>query len=527
MIPIERIWPLLGGVALFIFSINFLVLSMQSLFGEVLRGLNAKTVIRSRNSFLMGLLSGASVLSVYSCTNMILGLVNSGIVKFSISALFIMGVNLGASIFPWLFTFDLSHWSYLFLFIGAVGHFFIRVLAVKLFSRVVLGVGFLYLGLDLCINFFNSDTLRIPTSLVEGHEFLSLLIAIILGVLVSYFLNSTVLLIGLFMAFFYTHNISVELSCAVLAGASLGPCIKLYLNSKKGNIEGQRSALFNIILNSLSIPSSLIYLTFFSSSLALVQSYIGLNFVLPFFYTVLNAFNIIVSLVFFKFIREIVFKMIPTPEIKIPQRLIAFGRSDELIPATALWQGHKEMYKLKSIVDRMFDQIAIYISDTEGSPRQLAKIKKYEDITDRISKEMEVFIRSLMENTLNSSQAKESLSILFVAKEFEAIADYLNNFVTNKTKIVIEEGLEEVHLERIVDLLSKVRSFYEICCENLGAGVKSDPLEIRDISNELKEECENLRHGNENPSLLYSDMIISLRKVRSHCYGLYLARLSQ
>ncbi|PIK15976.1 Na/Pi symporter [Halobacteriovorax sp. JY17] len=524
MIPIERIWPLLGGVALFIFAINFLVLSMQSLSGELLRGLNARTVIRSRNSFLMGLLSGASVLSVYSCTNMILGLVNSGIVRFSISALFIMGVNLGASAFPWLFTFDLSHWSYLFLFVGAVGHFFIRILAVKLLSRVILGIGFLYLGLDLCITFFNSDTLVISTILVESNNFLFLAIAIILGVVVSYFLNSTVLLIGLFMAFFYTHNISVELSCAVLAGAALGPCIKLFLNSKKGNIEGQRSALFNIFLNSLSIPVTLIYLTFFSSSLKLIQSYVGINLVLPFFYTTLNAVNIILALIFFKFIRDSIFKMIPSPEVKIPQRLLAFGRSDELIPATSLWQAHKEMYKLKSIVDRMFDHAEIYISDIESSPRQLAKIKKYEDITDRICSEMSEFIQTLMENSLNSSQAKEALSILFVAKEFESIADYLNDFVTHKTKLSIEESLSKEDLAKIADLLSKVRSFYELCCENLGAGVKSDNSDMQRMSLSLKDECEELRHGRVNHTLIYSDIVISLRKVRSHSYGLYLAR---
>ena len=524
MFPIDRIWPLLGGVALFIFSINFLVLSMQSLSGELLRGLNAKTVIKSSNSFLMGLLSGASVLSVYSCTNMILGLVNSGIVKFSIAALFIMGVNLGASVFPWLFTFDLSHWSYLFLFVGAVGHFFIRVLAVKLLSRVILGIGFLYLGLNLCISFFNSDTLVISTSLVEGHQFLSLCIAILIGIVVSYLLNSTVLLIGLFMAFFYTHNISVELSCAVLAGASLGPCIKLYLNSKKGNIEGQRSALFNIFLNGFSIPVSLVYLTFFSGSLKLIQSYIGINLVLPFFYTTLTAVNIILALIFYKFVRESIYKMIPSPEIKIPQRLLAFGRSDELIPATSLWQAHKEMYKLKDIVDRMFDQAESYISDVESSPRQLAKIKKYEDITDRICSEMEEFIQSLMENALNSSQAKEALSILFVSKEFENIADYLNNFVTHKTTISIEESLSQEDLEKIIELLNKVRSFYEICCSNLGAGVKHDPIEVQKISRELKEECEELRLNRDHQSLTYSDIIISLRKVRSHSYDLYLAR---
>ncbi|OUR97884.1 hypothetical protein A9Q84_06720 [Halobacteriovorax marinus] len=517
-------WPILGGIALFIFSINFLVLSMQALSGELLRGINAKTEITAKNSLLVGLLSGASVLSVSSCTNLIVGLVNSGIVSFYISALYIMGVNLGASVFPWLLTFDLGNWSYLLLFIGSIGHYFIRNLFVKLFSRVILGIGFLYLGLNLSIIFFSSDSLLNIESLQQA-SFFFLVLALLSGFIVSYLLNSTAILIGLFMAFFYTHNISVELSCAVLVGATLGPSLRLYFNSKRGNIEGQRAALFNIILNSISIPVALIFLHFFSSYFLVIEELVGTQFVLPIFYSGINLINVFISFLFFKFIRKAILRLIRSPEVKIPQKLIFFGAANQMVPATSLWQAHREMKKMKSLVDKMFSRASIYMHAIEGSSRDLAKIKKYEDITDNINDEMKYFIHGLLENSLNPAQTKECTSLLNVASEFENIADYINKFVTHKTKLVHAHKLSQDKLTSINKLFAEVNVFYETCCENLGTTPPATTIAgQRKVSQKLKENCESLRFSLESEDLLYSDMIIGLRKIRSHSFNLFMLR---
>lgn len=523
MFSIDQIWPLLGGIALFIFSINFLVLSMQALSGEILRGLNARTEITSRSSFLVGLLSGASVLSVSSSTNLIVGLVNSGIVTFYISALYIMGVNLGASIFPWLLTFDLGNWSYLLLFIGAIGHYFFRNILVKLLSRVILGIGFLYLGLNLSIVFFSSDSL-LNIVILQQASFIFLILAMASGLFVSYILNSTAILIGLFMAFFYTHNISVELSCAVLVGASLGPSLRLYLNAKKGNIEGKRAALFNIILNFISFPLSLVFLHFFSSQLLIIERVVGTQFVLPIFYTGINVLNIIFSSMFFKFIRRSILRLIRSPEVKIPQKLIYFGSANQMVPATSLWQAHREMKKMKNIVDRMFSKAELYISEIDGSSRDLAKIKKYEDVTDRIHSEMMDFVHGLLENALNPLQTRESIALLNTSREFESIADYINKFVTYKTRIARENKLSEQNLKKISELFMEVNKFFESCCHNLGTSTSAKSDVQKNLSLDLKEKCESLRESLSEEDLLYSDMIVALRKIRSHSYSLFLAR---
>lgn len=518
---INQNWTLLGGLGLFIFSIHFLVNSMQALSGKMVRELHAKTDFRKSTSFGIGFVSGSSVLSVSSCTNMIVGLVNSGIVQFKDAAILIMGINIGATLFPWLLTFDLGNWSYLFIFIGAVGHYFIRVLFIKHISRVILSIGFLYLGLNLSVNYFSSDHL-LNVDIFKNTGLLFLFASFLSGAIVSYFLNSTAILIGVFMAFFYTHNISVEIACAVLIGANLGPSFRLYLNSKKGNIDGSRAALFNIFLNALPVPLYLVFLSFYGSSLSIFEELLGTVFVLPIFYSLINILNAFFAIILFKFIRSRIVAFIKTPDVKIPQKLISFGGSRSMVPATSLWQANRELKKLKSILDRMFVSSSEYIQKVEGHPKALARIKNYEDITDRIYFEMKEFIEDLIEHNLNTEQSKECLALLNISREFENIADYINKFVTYKTRLSLSGDLTPDKLASVSALFDECHSLFYISCQELIGQKKINETVMLKKSQDFKVKCEALRMDLSEGNLVFSDMMTALRKIRSHCYRLYL-----
>ena len=518
---INQNWTLLGGLGLFIFSIHFLVNSMQALSGKVVRELHAKTDFRRSTSFGIGIVSGSSVLSVSSCTNMIVGLVNSGIVQFKDAAVLIMGINIGATLFPWLLTFDLGNWSYLFIFVGAVGHYFIRILFIKHVSRVILSIGFLYLGLNLSVNYFSSDHL-LNIEIFKNTGLLFLFASFLSGAIISYLLNSTAILIGVFMAFFYTHNISVEIACAVLIGANLGPSFRLYLNSKKGNIDGSRAALFNIFLNALPVVFYIFFLSFYGSSLSIFEELLGTVFVLPIFYSLINILNAVFAIIFFKFIKNQIFALIKTPDIKIPQRLISFGGSKSMVPATSLWQASREIKKLKSILDRMFVKSSEYIQTVPGHPKALARIKKYEDITDRINYEMKEFVQDLIEHNLNSEQSKECLSLLSISREFENIADYINKFVTYKTRLSLSGDLTPQKLSVVSELFDECHSLFYLSCQELIGQKKIEATLMLKKSQELKVKCESARFDLSDGNLVFSDMLIALRKIRSHSYSLYL-----
>ncbi|WP_127717558.1 Na/Pi cotransporter family protein [Halobacteriovorax sp. HLS] len=517
---INQNWTLLGGIGFFIFAINFLVHSMQSLSGKMIRGLHAKSDINNTTSLGIGFISGASVLSVSSCTNMIVGLVNSGIVNFKNSAILIMGINIGASLFPWLLTFDLGNWSYLFIFAGAMGHYFIRTLVVRLVSRVILSIGMLYLGLNLSVNFFSSDHL-LNIEFLMNTGFLYLLISFIAGALVSYLLNSTALLVGIFMAFFYTHSISVEIACAILLGANLGPSFKLYLNSLQGNIDGSRTALFNILLNGAPVLLYLLLLSYYGRHLHFFEDMMGTVFVLPVFYTSIQILNALFATIFYRFLENSIHQYIKTPNVKIPQKLISFGGSRSMVPATSLWQANRELKKLKSILDRMFTSSSDYIQTLEGHPKALARIKKYEDVTDRINSEMVDYVEDLIEHSLNAHQSRECLKLLNTSREFENIADYINKFVTYKTTLSINNEITEEQLQIVSELFNEAHSLFYSSCQSLTGVEKMDPIVMRDLSQEFKSKCEEVRFTLASGNLVFSDMIFALRKIRSHSYRLF------
>jgi phosphate:Na+ symporter len=494
---------------------------MQALTGKLVKELFAKTEFNKATSFGVGLVSGVSVLSVSSSTNMIIGLVNSGIVKFRHAALLIMGINIGATFFPWLLTFDLGNWSYLFIFIGALGHYFIRVLVIRLISRVILSIGFLYLGMNLCVNYFSSDHL-LNIELLKNTGLLFLFGAFFSGAIVSYLLNSTAILIGVFMAFFYTHNISVEISCAILIGANLGPSLRLYFNSKKGNIIGSRAALFNIILNASPVVLYLALLSHFGSYLSFFENLFGTLFVLPIFYTLINILNSVFAFSMFGFIKSRIYSMIKTPDVKIPQKLISFGGSKSMVPATSLWQANSELKKLGSILDRMFLRTTDYINAVSGSPKALAKIKKYEDVTDRINSEMKDFVEDLIEHTLNEEQSIECLSLVSASKEYENIADYINKLVTYKTRLSLDGELDEKRLLIVNNLFIEAHEIFKLSCQSLNGIKKMDQQEMLKLSLKFKDKCEKIRFEHSNGNLVFSDLIMCIRKIRSHSYRLFL-----
>jgi phosphate:Na+ symporter len=395
------------------------------------------------------------------------------------------------------------------------------VLFIRHISRVILSIGFLYLGLNLSVNYFSSDHL-LNIDLFKDTGLLILFASFSSGAIVSYLLNSTAILIGVFMAFFYTHNISVEIACAVLIGANLGPSFKLYLNSKKGNIDGSRAALFNIFLNAFPVIFYIFFLSYYGSSLTIFEEILGTVFVLPIFYSLINILNALFGLIFFKFFKNRIFTLIKKPDVKIPQKLISFGGSKSMVPATSLWQANRELKKLKSILDRMFVKSSEYIQSVEGHPKALARIKKYEDVTDRINFEMKEFVEDLIEHTLNSEQSNECLSILNISREFENIADYINKFVTYKTRLSLSGDLSDKKLAAVSELFDECHSLFYLSCQELVGQKKIEKSVMLEKSQKFKEKCETARFDLSEGNLVFSDMVVALRKIRSHCFRLYL-----
>ena len=99
---IFSILTLLGGLALFLFGMDYMGESLKKLSGGQLESILQKLTSNRFKGFLLGFLVTAVIQSSSATTVMLVGFVNSGIMKLSQSIAIIMGANIGTTVTAWL-----------------------------------------------------------------------------------------------------------------------------------------------------------------------------------------------------------------------------------------------------------------------------------------------------------------------------------------------------------------------------------------------------------------------------------------
>ncbi|MEE1283199.1 MAG: Na/Pi symporter, partial [Acutalibacteraceae bacterium] len=93
---------LIGGLALFLFGMNAMGDGLEKLSGSKLEKLLEKITSSTFKGFLVGILVTAVIQSSSATTVMVVGFVNSGIMKLSRAIGVIMGANVGTTVTAWI-----------------------------------------------------------------------------------------------------------------------------------------------------------------------------------------------------------------------------------------------------------------------------------------------------------------------------------------------------------------------------------------------------------------------------------------
>ena len=93
---------LIGGLALFLYGMDVMGDSLKKLAGGKLESFLAKLTSNRIKGFLLGLVVTAVIQSSSATTVMLVGFVNSGIMKLGQTIAIIMGANVGTTVTSWL-----------------------------------------------------------------------------------------------------------------------------------------------------------------------------------------------------------------------------------------------------------------------------------------------------------------------------------------------------------------------------------------------------------------------------------------
>jgi phosphate:Na+ symporter len=538
------IYTVLGGLGIFFYGMKLMSDALQASASDVIKNVINSLTTNRLFAILVGCIVTMIVQSSSVTTVMVIGFVNAGLMQLVQAIGVIFGANIGTTITGWIISIKIGKYGLLLIGLGIFPALFSKSNKWKHIGAILLGIGMVFFGLEIMSNAFR-PLRTMPEFLnaikyFSGHHYGAYIASAAMGALLTAIVQSSSAMLGITIAMASTGVIGFTTAIALILGTNIGTTITAVLAAIGGNVNAKRAAKAHAIFNILGVVGALVIFPYFIELVDFLipgdPNLVGANGDLPniavHIATGHTIFNVTATILFIPFLRHLatlVEKITPDTTIKEQHHLVVLGNSFDLLPATALVQARTEVNKMYNILTRMFAVTKEYVATDENEARLLAKIKDYERITDNIQKEVTVFMCKVMEKPLSIGQSAEAQSLVRLADELESVGDYLDKLAINKTRFNNESKLAGDARTELFEMLAMVEEFFTSVGQSFEENEPIDFTVVARKSEEIRIYAESVKNkhlervskGEYGPltAMTYSDMITSLKKIRSHMYN--------
>ena len=249
-----------------------------------------------------------------------------------------------------------------------------------------------------------------------------------------------------------------------------------------------------------------------------------------------SGFNIVNTLLFIPFAGFLArFLMWLVPEKKVPEkpRLTYLNVRMLDTPAIAIEQSYKELIKMGTVSNEMFDELRPVISNDEPNPAVTQSIFQKENDLDVIQKEIVEFIGDMLAGNVTHEITQEASAHLRMADELESISDYIQGLLKLRLKVRdTEQQFSRGGLDDLGKLHKKVAEYLNMICEGISFQNNTpeyfSEMQTKGLAvTNLMKECRT-RHLAEvsklevSPlmSLIYTDMLTAYRRIKDHAFNI-------
>ncbi len=252
---------MVGGLALFLYGMEVMGGGLSKASGGRLERVLEKLTANKWKAVLLGAGVTAVIQSSSATTVMVVGFVNSGIMKLGQAVGIIMGANVGTTVTSWILSLSGIESS----------NFFVRLLKPASFSPVlaVIGVGFLMFSKkeksrdigDILVGFavlmFGMDTMSGAVApLADVPEFTGILTAfsnpllgLAAGTVLTAVIQSSSASVGILQALCATGSVPYGAAVPIIMGQNIGTCVTAMLSGIGASRNARRAALVHLYFN--------------------------------------------------------------------------------------------------------------------------------------------------------------------------------------------------------------------------------------------------------------------------------------
>ncbi len=547
---IMKLLILIGSLGLFIFGMKIMSDGMQRTAGEKLRKMLGSITSNRFKGILTGFSSTAIVQSSSVTSVMTVSLVNAGLLNLRQSAGVMMGANIGTTITAWLVLFigfkvSISSYALVLIAIGAP-LLFMSFRRSKDLADSIIGFAILFIGLQFlkdAVPDLDKDSAFVQFFVnYKDIPFISNLMFVALGTLITIVIQSSSAAMAITMTMVSKGIIPFEVACAMVLGENIGTTITAELASMIGNVHAKRAARFNSFFNIVGVTWMLIVIPLFLDGIGWIVSQthgVGFNPTDPgmanegiaLFHTLFNCANVILLIGFVPYIVKLVEKAIKSKgEIDEEFKLDYITAGGIGLPEVAILEAKKEVAKFGEVTTRMNGFVRTLINDQDKKIRNkmFNKIKKYEEITDRVEIEVASYLDKVSTQEITQEASTQIRSMLSITNDLERIGDIyyqMSKTIERKddNKIFFLPEQRD-NLNKMLDAIDK--AFKEMN-NNLNSefghismdSAEKSEREINQLRNELRKSyLEQTEKGEYKfqSGIMYNDLFSSCEKVGDH-----------
>jgi phosphate:Na+ symporter len=264
MITTFDLWKLLAGLSMFLFGMYQLEDALKALSGKVFRRMISHWTRGSLRAVASGTLVSAILQSSSAVYLMILAFVGAGVLSMENAIGVMLGANIGSTCTVWIVAslgFKLNIESFALPFIATGGLLLVfSAPASRLFqvARLLLGFGFLFLGLDYMKVSVEALTAAIDIASLPAY---GLWFYLLVGVVLTALMQASSASIAIGLTALHSGLITFEMGAALVIGANVGTTITVLLGAMGATQAKKRVGVGHLIFNLSTAAVAFIYLT--------------------------------------------------------------------------------------------------------------------------------------------------------------------------------------------------------------------------------------------------------------------------
>lgn len=548
---------MIGGLALFLFGMHIMGEGLSKVSGGRLERVLEKMTDNPIKAVLLGAGVTAVIQSSSATTVMVVGFVNSGIMKLRQAVGIIMGANIGTTVTSWILSLSGLESD----------NFFIRLLKPTSFSPVLALIGVVLIlfskkekkndiGLILvgfAVLMYGMDAMSaavkpladVPAFTGTLTKFSQPVLGLLAGTVLTAVIQSSSASVGILQALCKTGAVTYATAIPIIMGQNIGTCVTAMLSSIGATKNAKKAALVHLYFN--LIGTILFMVVFYSINMFAHFAFLDDSANAAGIAVVHSVFNVAATVV-----------LLPFGSLLEKLANLTVSERTDAGDDTSFDETDRQAY-LTILDSRFLDTPGLAVSQSKEAAMQMAEksrealfeaisllhgydekkaqnVLQLENMVDHYEDELGTYLVKLSGRDLAEKDSHTLSILLHCIGDFERISDHAVNIMESAREMYQKEqnfsNKASVELEIFTEALKDIvnTSFLVFEKEDLKLAARVEPLEeqIDYLQKEIKRRhVKRLRKGKCTIEMgfILSDIITCYERVADHCSNIAVCML--